>query len=63
MLIWDRVWIAIVGLAFLGLGLVAKDFRWGLRSTGPSAPAWVGRLWFVGLGVALIVAAFLIHPT
>jgi ABC-type dipeptide/oligopeptide/nickel transport system permease subunit len=62
MLILDRAVIAIVGLAFLGLGVIGKDFRWGLRSTGPPAPVWVGRLWFIGLGVALILAAFLVHP-
>ena len=63
MLIWDRIWMASVGVACIGLGLVAKDFRWGLSRTGPTAPAWVGRLWFVGLGVALVVASILIHSS
>jgi hypothetical protein len=59
MLIWDRVWIGCVGLAFLALGLFVNDFRWGLRPTGPVAPTWVGRLWFIGLGAALIAFASL----
>jgi hypothetical protein len=61
MIIWDRIWIAIVGLAFIGLGLVVNDFRWGLRPTGPPAPTWIGRLWFIGLGLALILAAIFLH--
>jgi hypothetical protein len=48
-------------LAFIGLGLVVKDFRWGLRPTGPPAPTWVGRLWFIGLGLALIAVAVFVH--
>ena len=62
MLILDRVWIAIVGSAFLILGLAVKDFRWGLRGTGPAAPTWVGRVWFIGLGLALIAIACFFHP-
>ena len=61
MIIWDRVWMAVVGLACIGLGLVVSDFRWGVRQDGKAAPSWVGKLWFVGLGVALIAGAFLIH--
>ncbi len=62
MLILERVWIAVVGLAFLLLGLVLKDFRWGLRRTGPAAPTWFGKAWFIGLGLALIAIACFFHP-
>jgi len=61
MLLLHRAWIATIGLAFLLLGLFGKDFRWGIRATGPAAPAWVGRVWFLALGLALIAAAFLLN--
>ena len=61
MIIWDRTWIAIVGLAFIGLGLAVNDFRWGLRPTGPPVPTWIGRLWCIGIGLVLIAVAVFLH--